>query len=208
MAPAPRFSGSRERMPAVWNDSNRLGKTGKLRLPARNRCASPRRRGGSERRKARTDHDTKYLVHLGQPGALSALASRRRNHRHDRLRLVDEPHPGAPGPFFLSLDPCRYRLSRAAADGAAADVAWPQPDPGLAGGHAALATDGGEPQPLVALRRDHSGFGAWLGAFRRPHAEVFGLVRAVSRSADHFARPGGGPGVGRPPYPVRVCAAG
>src|SRR6185503_10644277 len=96
----------------------------------------------------------------------------------------------------------------AAADGVPADLARPQPDAGLARGHAALATDGGEPQPLGALRRDHSGGGAWLGAFRRPHAELFGLVRAVPRSADYIARQGSGPGLGGPPYLVRLCAAG
>src|SRR4051794_2607433 len=84
---------------------------------------APCRPGGSERRKACTDHDTKYGLQLGQPGALVTLDSRGRDYRHDRFRLVDEPHPSASGPFFLSLDPCRYRLSRAAADGVAADVA-------------------------------------------------------------------------------------
>ena len=57
-------------------------------------------------------------------------------------------------------------------------MARPQPDPGLARVHAALATDGGEPQPLVALRRDHFGGGAWLGAFgaRTPnYSDWFGL---------------------------------
>ena len=96
-----------------------------------------------------------------------------RDHRHDRLWLVDEPLPGTPGSLFLSLDPCRYRLSRAAADGVATDLARPQSDPGLARGHAALATDSGERQPLVALCRDDPGGAAWLGAFRRPHAELF-----------------------------------
>ena len=82
------------------------------------------------------------------------------------------------------------------------------PTPALPVGHAALATDCSERQPLGALRRDHSGGGAGLGAFRRPHAELFGLVRAVSRSADYLARQGSGQGLGGPPYPVRLCAAG
>src|SRR3954447_10115593 len=93
----------------------------------------------------RDHHDTKYLVHLGQPGALVTLGPRGRDHRHDRLRLVDEPHPGARRPVFLSLDPCGYRLSLAGADGVAADLARSQSDAGLACGQAALATDTREP---------------------------------------------------------------
>ena len=50
------------------------------------------------------------------------------------------------------------------------------PTPALPGGHAALATDRGERQPLGALCRDHPGGAAWLGAFRRPHAELFEIA--------------------------------
>src|SRR6185369_12466769 len=106
-------------------------------LPAVAGAQEPRPAAGSEWQEASPNHDTKFLVVLGQSGALVSLASRRRDHRLDRLWLVDEPHPGAPGSFLLPLDPCRYRLSRAAADDAPPDLARPQSDAGLACRHTA-----------------------------------------------------------------------
>ena len=59
-------------------------------------------------------------------------------------------------------------------------------------GYAALAADRGACQPRCALCRHHPGGDAGLGAFRRAYAELFGLVRPVSRPADYLARQGGG----------------
>ena len=69
------------------------------------------------------------------------------------------------------------------------------PTPALPAEFAALGTDRGARQPRRALCRHHPGGDAGLGAFRRAHAELFGLVRAVSRSADHLARQGRGRGL-------------
>src|SRR6185312_6371627 len=193
--------GNLERLRSTWQDRKATTCGPK---PARKPVSARRIRAA----KGQHRYDAEYLVHMGRSGARPALRPRRRDHRIDRLRLVDEPHPGTPGSFFLSLDPCRYRLSCPVGDGLATDLARSQSHPGLARGHAALATNSGERQPLVALCRDDPGGAVWLGAFWCPHAELFGLVRAVSRSADYFARSGSGPGLGGPPYPVRLCAAG
>src|SRR4029077_16240325 len=45
-------------------------------------------------------------------------------------------------------------------------------------------------------------------AFRRTHAELFGLVRAVSRAADYLSRQGGGGRLRRSPHLLCLCAAG
>jgi hypothetical protein len=66
---------------SIWNDSNRLGKAVKLRLPAVKDAQALRPPAGSEWQKASANHDTKYLVVLGQPGALVSLVSRCRDHR-------------------------------------------------------------------------------------------------------------------------------
>ena len=58
--------------------------------------------------------------------------------------------PARPRPFFLPLDRCRYRLLLVLLL-MVLRLIWRglNPIPALARGHAALATDGGEPQPLV-----------------------------------------------------------
>jgi hypothetical protein len=78
-------------------------------------------------------HDRQHQAKLGKRFPPVSLNPRLAHPRHDRLRLVDESHPGARGPVFLAIDPCRYRLSDSAADGDPAGVAMDQSAAGIAG---------------------------------------------------------------------------
>src|SRR6185295_5188700 len=91
-------------------------------------------------------HDTQYQNELGKRLPFVSLGPWLGHHRDDRLWLVDESYARAGGPVFLSLDPCRYRLCRAAADGDQAGLALDQSGACTAGRYAALAADRGTRQ--------------------------------------------------------------
>src|SRR3954449_3201524 len=114
-------------------------------------------------RQAATANDEKHRIELGPRFALAALGPRPRHPRDDRLRLVDEPHPGPGGPVLLSLDPRQYRLRHPGSDAAQADLARHQPVAGDAVGYASLATHAGVDQSLDALCRHIAGGDAGLG---------------------------------------------
>src|ERR1700709_1828850 len=108
---------------AIWNDSSRFADDGKLSEPAVSGATVPSDSASRDTSRGYAGHDSKHHVELGPRQQMVPLDSGRHDHRHAGLWLVDESYPGAGGSLFLSLDPRRYRLRGAVADGGPPDLA-------------------------------------------------------------------------------------
>src|SRR5215472_11510967 len=137
-------------------------------------------------------NDREYVVGLGQRLQVASLDSWPRDHRLDRLRLVDEQLHAARRSLLPSLYSLRHRLCCAVIDGGPPDLAQPQSDARFASGYATMAAHRCPGQSVGALSRHCVCVDTRLGAFRRAPAEpeLRELLRLVHRAAVHLARQG------------------